>query len=398
MPHSDRTGAGGAAIPTPFLVLGMLVAGCANSLLTKYQDMQCVSGCAKGSLSKRENFEQPVWQSLNMFVGEALCLIVIAVRHLSSKRSGDVRKDVGYTALAQDEDDNEQQDMPSPTGRPLTAASRLLFAIPSLCDMAGTTAMNVGLILVPVSVYQMSRGALVLWVGVLSVIFLHRKLRAHQWAALVAVVAGVALVGLAGSLAQKAPASATHQSLALLRRAAVAVAEAIDPEDPLRVIAGVLLITGAQIFTATQFVVEEKILSVYHVEPLEAVGLEGAAGLILVLLAMPILHVTLASRSGYFDIPLGFHQIISNGVILGLSFAICISIAIFNLTGIAITRRVSAAARCVHERYACKWVLKAPPRTSSPSLVFYSLPADPRSTPHVRSASGPYHLRSAGSD
>lgn len=341
MSRLERAGSGAAAIPTPVLVLGMLIAGCANSLLTKYQDMQCVSGCTKGSLSKRENFEQPVWQSLNMFVGEALCLIVIAMRHLNSKRTESV-KDVGYSALAQDEDGNVQQDA-APIGRPLNAASRLLFAIPSLCDLAGTTAMNVGLILVPVSVYQMSRGALVLWVGVLSVIFLHRKLRAHQWAALVSVVAGVALVGLAGSLAQKKAPSSINDNL--LRRAVIAVAEAIDPEDPLRVVAGVLLITGAQIFTATQFVVEEKILSVYHVEPLEAVGLEGAAGLILILMAMPILHLTLASRSGYFDIPLGFHQIISNGTILGLSMAICISIAVFNLTGIAITRRVSAAAR-----------------------------------------------------
>ncbi len=34
--------------------------------------------------------------------------------------------------------------------------------------------MNVGLLFTPVSIYQMTRGALVLWVGVFSVIFLRR--------------------------------------------------------------------------------------------------------------------------------------------------------------------------------------------------------------------------------
>lgn len=40
--------------------------------------------------------------------------------------------------------------------------------------------MNVGLLYTPVSIYQMTRGALVLFVGVLSVVFLHRHLRFYQ--------------------------------------------------------------------------------------------------------------------------------------------------------------------------------------------------------------------------
>jgi drug/metabolite transporter (DMT)-like permease len=40
--------------------------------------------------------------------------------------------------------------------------------------------MNVGLLYTPVSIYQMTRGALVLFVGVLSVLFLRRKLYLYQ--------------------------------------------------------------------------------------------------------------------------------------------------------------------------------------------------------------------------
>lgn len=42
--------------------------------------------------------------------------------------------------------------------------------------------MNVGLLYTPVSIYQMTRGALVLFVGVFSVIFLRRHLWLYQYA------------------------------------------------------------------------------------------------------------------------------------------------------------------------------------------------------------------------
>jgi len=41
--------------------------------------------------------------------------------------------------------------------------------------------MNVGLLYTPVSIYQMTRGALVLFVGVFSVIFLRRRLWLYQY-------------------------------------------------------------------------------------------------------------------------------------------------------------------------------------------------------------------------
>lgn len=55
--------------------------------------------------------------------------------------------------------------------------------------------VNVGLLFVPVSIYQMLRGALVLWVGIFSVLFLNRKLTKAQWTALATVMLGIAVVG-----------------------------------------------------------------------------------------------------------------------------------------------------------------------------------------------------------
>lgn len=152
--------------------------------------------------------------------------------------------------------------------------------------------MNVGLILTPVSIYQMTRGALVLWVGVLSVIFLRRHLHLYQWASLVTVMIGVCIVGLSGSLTKSAlegkpKIGEPGGGVELWTRAIVGTFEGHQKgqkkeDDPKTVFVGVLLILFAQIFTACQYVsgcwfiepaltfqvVEEKIMSHYQVAPL----------------------------------------------------------------------------------------------------------------------------------
>jgi drug/metabolite transporter (DMT)-like permease len=213
-----------------------------------------------------------------MFVGEFMCMIPFLLKPWISRLRGrpTYESALVYSPLPQQEeavmDDSDHSDVEEhPTGNPdhkpliphgnlpMTGLAQLLFLFPAVCDIAGTTLMNVGLILTPVSIYQMSRGALVLWVGILSVVFLGRRLRAYQWSALVVVMLGVALVGLAGSMVKKSEevgGEDTEDGMAvvLFKRLAVATAEMVAPEDPTKVFIGVLLITGAQIFTATQFV------------------------------------------------------------------------------------------------------------------------------------------------
>lgn len=46
----------------PFLVGMMLLTGCANTILTKFQDQQCVRNCDEKD-GKPHTFEQPVIQT-----------------------------------------------------------------------------------------------------------------------------------------------------------------------------------------------------------------------------------------------------------------------------------------------------------------------------------------------
>lgn len=122
----------------------------------------------------------------------------------------------------------------------LVGMKRLLFFLPALFDLGGTTIMNVGLLYTPVSIYQMVRGSLSLWVGLFSVLYLGRRLSKQEIGALVVVSLGVAIVGLSG---------AKHSDLEAAEGAVS------------KVLLGVALILFAQLFTASQFVVEEKVTS-----------------------------------------------------------------------------------------------------------------------------------------
>jgi hypothetical protein len=224
--------------------------------------------------------------------------------------------------------------------------------------------MNVGLLYTPVSIYQMTRGALVLWVGVFSVIFLHRNLYLFHWLSLVTVMTGVLIVGLSGTILKESPPGLLDYIPHTLGLSPDAIAPKIggsseatlllakgdeDVSETITALLGVLLILFAQFFTAGQFVLEEKIMSKYSVEPLMAVGYEGFFGLTVTLAAQVLLHFvygrTKDGRGGYFDMANGWSQMINSPAILWSSFAIALSIALFNFFGLSVTRNISATAR-----------------------------------------------------
>jgi drug/metabolite transporter (DMT)-like permease len=189
--------------------------------------------------------------------------------------------------------------------------------------------MNVGLLLTSASVYQMLRGAVVIFTGLFSYIFLNRRFKPYEWFSLFMVVVGVGIVGLSSVLfPQKKPAESLQ-------------ADEFDFASLL----GVLLVLGAQVFTASQFVIEEKVLVRYKVTPLKAVGLEGSFGLFSVLAAMPLLHVFLSKQHPSFDIVQGYHDFFDNDRVWQTGVAISISIAFFNWFGLSITSNISATAR-----------------------------------------------------
>jgi len=220
--------------------------------------------------------------------------------------------------------------------------------------------MNIGLLYTPVSIYQMTRGALVLFVGVLSVIFLRRRLWFYQWASLLIVMGGIALVGLSGSMISDTIKESPLGNLLSLMAEGKYEPEPIEKPEATTVLVGVFFILFAQIFTATQFVLEEKIMGRYAVAPLVAVGLEGFFGFITVLVFVPILSIpSIASKSPFFDLTRGWHQTVDNPAVLWSGIVVAFSIAFFNFFGLSVTRQVSATARSLTDtcRTLAIWIV-----------------------------------------
>ncbi|KAF2114503.1 integral membrane protein [Lophiotrema nucula] len=341
----------------PFLVAMMLLTGVCNTLLTKYQDMQCIAYCTPNTSGKKpKHFEQPVLQTLQMFIGEMGCWLVIGAFNLYQRVAA---RKAGYEPIPENangvggtdtpaSEESETAEVANPLkpahpddeGRlPLVGWKVLMLALPACCDIAGTTLMNVGLLFVAASIYQMTRGALVLFVGLFSVWFLKRHMGLYKWFSLFVVVFGVAVVGLAGAITRddKARPSSTTLSILVEGVHSEAVSQAA------MTIIGVLLIAGAQIFTATQFVLEERIMEKYAMEPIKVVGWEGLFGFLVTLIVMVVLH--LAIGTGYFNAREGLYQMTHYRAIAVSSLLIMISIGGFNFFGLSVTRTVSATSR-----------------------------------------------------
>lgn len=340
------------------LVAGMLVTGCLNTLLLKFQDQTCdllntevkAAGCASF----------PEMQTFMMFIGESLCFVVIAliqVRMYWNSRNRTkllVATEVAiYTPItSEDNSDGNEENNPlqATTIKPLPSRElvgwrKVFLALPAFCDICATTIMGVGLLLVPASVFQMCRGSLVFFVGVFSVIFLNRRLFLHQWAALVLVVLGVFLVGLSNVLyTSRTELDGTHTS------------EAVDPR---RTILGIILIVGAQLFTASQYVVEEWILSRYSVEPLKVAAFEGLFGSMLsaigILIAYAANESTKAGFNGRFDIRTGLTTVLDHEELWSAFLLFTVSIATFNFCGLSVTQTFSATSRSTID--TCRTVL-----------------------------------------
>jgi hypothetical protein len=115
--------------------------------------------------------------------------------------------------------------------------------------------------------------------------------------------------------------------------------------------------------TASQFVIEEKILGQYSIPPLLAVGYEGLFGTISVLALLPLLALIKLSPSSpaapWFDLVRGWHQLVDTPSVLYSGIIVAISISLFNFFGLSVTKYVSATARSLTDtcRTLAIWIV-----------------------------------------
>jgi drug/metabolite transporter (DMT)-like permease len=297
--------------PSNFIIytfMGLMVlTGACNTIFNKLLDNT-------ESLTKK--FDHFFFITYLMFIGETFCFLAFII----------------YKWKNQEDYEKAQQESNLPQINPF------ILAIPATCDFFGSTIMSFSLTMMAASVYQMTRGSIMIFTAVFSVIFLGTRIWRHQKFSLFIIFIGIGLVGLG---------TFTHQKT-----------NSLSEETKTEVISLVMLVL-AQLFSAAQFVIEEKIVKSYHVHPLQMVGWEGIWGTLLYTVLLGIFYqieceptnkLCYVNNEGIArleDFVFAFAQIGHNPLLLLFTLGYVCSIATYNYLGISITKFVSSPARAV---------------------------------------------------
>jgi drug/metabolite transporter (DMT)-like permease len=291
-----------------YLCMGlMVITGSCNTIINKLLNL---------TESLGYKFEKHFFfQTYMMFIGETFCLIAYQIYKLASK-------------------DKIKEDEKASGQPPINV---FILAIPAACDFFGSTIMSFSLTMMAASIYQMTRGSIMIFTAIFSRVFLKTRIYRHQIFSLAVIFSGLALVGLAPLIEPD---------------------EHPDPDNDTKTL-GVIALIIAQLFSAAQFVIEEKIVNKYYVHPLQMVGWEGIWGSLYYTILLGVAYFINCDVDNKFcsqysptqakleNFIFAFQQLGANYVLLLLAIGYVCSIATYNFLGITITKYISSPARAV---------------------------------------------------
>ncbi|KAF1766223.1 hypothetical protein GCK72_006179 [Caenorhabditis remanei] len=307
----------------------MVITGSLNTICAKWADSIKAEGVP---------FNHPFLQATCMFFGEFLCLVVFFLI-FGYKRYVWNRSNVQGESGSITEITTEEKPI-------LPPFNPFLFFPPALCDILGTSIMYIGLNLTTASSFQMLRGAVIIFTGLLSVGMLNAQIKPFKWFGMLFVMLGLVIVGVTDIYYDSNPL-----------------------DDKNAIITGNLLIVMAQIIVAIQMVYEQKYLTKYDVPALFAVGLEGLFGMVtLSLLMVPFYYIHVPKtfstnpEGRLEDVFYAWQEIKEEPTIALALLGTVISIAFFNFAGVSVTKELSATTRMVLDsiRTLVIWVVSIP--------------------------------------
>lgn len=208
-----------------------------------------------------------------------------------------------------------------------------MLSIPTIFDLIATVLMNVGLLSVTASVYQMLRGAEMLFAAMFAVFFLKRKLNRYHHAGIACCIFGIALVGSATVLS-----SSSHSN-----------AKQVNPGE---VLMGMGLIILSQAVQAAQITFEDFFMADLAIPPLKIVGYEGVFGSAMMLfLLLPIVQY-LPGKDGqgiHEDSIDTWHMVLNTPIIAKILFMDMFALLAYNVSGMCVTGHLGAVFRTVLE-------------------------------------------------
>ncbi|KAL4517050.1 hypothetical protein Ndes2437B_g06667 [Nannochloris sp. 'desiccata'] len=293
---------------------------------------------------KIKNFEKPWAMTTVMFMGMTFCLpIAYIVEYRNKQAALEASTQSANSPSADGAGDNlsapllggsDLNALPPSTAKSFLQEIRgsSLLAIPAFFDLVATVLMNVGLLSVTASVYQMLRGAEMLFAALFAVVFLKRSLNKYHYSGIACCIAGITLVGASSLMSGEG--SASHAV------------------DSTQIFFGMTLIVASQAVQAAQITFEDFFMADMAIPPLKIVGYEGLYGT----LAMALFLLPLVQRLPGTD-GQGIHEdsydtwhMIRNTPILYRILTLHMGASLlYNVAGMCVTGHLGAVFRTVLE-------------------------------------------------
>jgi len=219
----------------------------------------------------------------------------------------------------------------SPAG-PSEARKVVLSMIPAAFDLLATGLCDMGFIYIPASVWQLLRGAELIFAAIFSIFVLKQKSYFYKWLAVGTVVAGIVSVGLASVWGVEAKGSTKGGSVGTL-------------------LLGMGLAFSGQIVQAAQAVAEEWLVKDIDLPAMTTVGLEGVWGIILmVVIVFPAVYLLPGKDHGHLEDEMDtVAQLQSSMPLVAMVSAFTLSCMTYNMAGIAVTESLSSVHRVMLE-------------------------------------------------
>jgi len=330
---------------TGIVIAGMLIFGTCTVVIQKL--ILSMKGWNKNG--EWVQFKKPWFQTEAMFIGMFGCLAVYEVMRCVQRRKekNTPAEDLSESKPLVNSDSTREA---KPKQIPVWKQYCLVCA-PALCDMCATAMMNIGLLWIAPSVWQMLRGSMVIFSALFSKFFLHRPLHASHWTGVGVVAFSLVVVAFAALNTPPRPhigsSSSEEDSSSSSEKTKPAVLVAL----------GCSLVVIAQIIQASQIVIEEHLLKNIQLHPVLVVGLEGAWGTLscsILLCFTSFIPHDYGGEDALDTLYMFFH----NGSILGFGIFYAAVILCYNLFGMFVTSYTSAVIRTILEglRCACIWI------------------------------------------
>ena len=303
------------------LIFLMVLTGSLNTILMK---------CIQKLESLGEAFEGHHWFSTQlMFLAELLPLFYYIYFTHKRKKQNLISSKLKNNDEIQEEEAKKKPPIPT----------NLIFAITAGCDLLGNVASILGLTYLSSSLFQMMKGFLLFFICLFSKILLNNPIYRHHILGVCSLIIGLILVGISSIINSDKDSNIVKHPLI-----------------------GAFLIIVSQFFTSGVYVFEEKFIKLYDIIPSQIVGFEGLWGLSIFTILLIIFQFIpcddwdikddLCTRNDdkkyYMENSIfALKQMWNNKTILILYFFYVISVCLYNIVGVNLTKLVSSAARAV---------------------------------------------------